>query len=208
MALPTVPIQHNDADYRGQSLNNSKRTGSDSRKQAVSIRMSHSDVRHIKRLAERLGARDSDVIRFAIKLMLAKLAPLQDAAVRGRSLVPVFLESGAELMRHFELDAVRLSGIINEGVEENRRVDPEDIQLIAMSGIQRSYVRLRVAGIQRAKSSHAGNGSRVESGQNGYDHDADASSEDPLEHSLRQYLYEKYLFAIAPRPAGSQGTGT
>ena len=170
--------------------------------------MSHSDVRHIKRLAERLGARDSDVIRFAIKLMLAKLAPLQDATVRGCSLVPVFFESGAELMRHFELDATRLAGIINEGVDENRRVDPEDIQLLAMSGIQRSYVKLRVAGIQRAQSSHAGNGSRAALGQNGNDHDAGVSSEDPLEHSLRQYLYEKYLFASASLPVANHGTET
>jgi Arc/MetJ-type ribon-helix-helix transcriptional regulator len=42
----------------------------ENRKQAVSIRMSASDVRKIKRLAERLGVRDSDIIRFAVKSML------------------------------------------------------------------------------------------------------------------------------------------
>src|ERR1039458_4964990 len=125
-------------------VSNSERTGKDSRKQAVSIRMSRSDVRNIKRLAERLGARDSDVIRFAIKLMLSRLAPLQDPTVCGRGLVPVFLESGPDLMRHFELDAARLSSIINEGVEQDRRVEPDDIQLLALSGIQRSYLKLRV----------------------------------------------------------------
>ena len=85
----------------GRAVNRDERTVSGTRKQAVSIRMSRSDVRHIKRLAERLGARDSDVIRFAIKQMLAQLAPLQDPGVGGRGLVPVFLESGPELMRHF-----------------------------------------------------------------------------------------------------------
>src|ERR1700690_4006137 len=107
----------------GPAVTKQERTASDTRKQAVSIRMSRSDVRNIKRLAERLGARDSDVIRFAIKLMLGRLAPLQDPTVSGRSLVPVFIESGPELMRHFELDAARLSSIINDGVEESRRVE-------------------------------------------------------------------------------------
>ena len=53
----------------------------DSRKQAVSIRMSAADIRSVKRLAERLGVRDSDVIRFAVKVMLGRLAPLHDLGV-------------------------------------------------------------------------------------------------------------------------------
>ena len=55
----------------------------DSRKQAVSIRMSAGDIRSVKKLARRLGVRDSDVIRLAVKSMLAKLGPLNDATVRG-----------------------------------------------------------------------------------------------------------------------------
>ena len=43
------------------------------RKQAVSIRMNATDVRKVKKLASRLGVRDSDVIRFAVKNMLARL---------------------------------------------------------------------------------------------------------------------------------------
>jgi hypothetical protein len=153
--------------------------------------MSRSDVRHIKRLAERLGARDSDVIRFAIKLMLAKLAPLQDLSTRGRGLVPVLLESGPELMRHFELDATRLSSIINEGVEPDRCVDPDDVQLIALSGVQRSYVQLRVAGFRSALAPESMAVEQAsETGVNNNAHGA----EDPLENSLRQYLYRKYLF--------------
>src|SRR5262249_55694712 len=148
----------------------------DSRKQAVSIRMNRSDVRHIKRLAERLGTRDSDVIRFAIKLMLAKLAPLHDLSTRGRNLVPVFLEYGPDLIRHFELDTTKVAAIINEGADPDRGVEQEDIQLITMSGVQRSYVKLRFAG---AASTAAGS----------------QGDEDTLAQSLRQYLYEKYLFA-------------
>jgi hypothetical protein len=178
-------------------VNSQDRGGTDSRKKAVSIRINRGDARNIKRLAERLGARDSDVIRFAIKLMLGKLSPLQDPAIRGRNLVPVFLESGPELIRHFELDATRLISIINDGVEPDRSVDPEDVQLIAMSGLQRSYLKLRVAGFQRAHSNQATN-----AGPAGTHHASEPNGApravadgDPLEQSLRQYLYEKYLYS-------------
>jgi hypothetical protein len=191
------------------SVTNNDRAGKNSRKQAVSIRMSRSDVRNIKRLAERLGARDSDVIRFAIKLMLGRLAPLQDPSVCGRGLVPVFIESGPELMRHFELDAARLSSIINDGVEEARRVEPDDIQLIALSGIQRSYLKLRVPEFRRAQGAEAiraepGIGAAAGYGGNGHG----AADNDAIEQSLRQYLFDKYLYKGISGPANSPGGGS
>jgi hypothetical protein len=176
------------------SSNDADRGGIGSRKQAVSIRLSRNDVRHIKGLAERLGARDSDVIRFAIKLMLSKLSPLQDPGVRGRGLVPVFLECGPELMRHFELDAIKLSAIINEAAEPDQRVDHEDIQLIAMSGIQRSYIRLRVPSLRRA------NGASESGHVTAKSQSKSPLEADLLEESLHQYLYEKYLAPAAPAP--------
>ena len=189
-------------------VSNFDRNGKDSRKQAVSIRMSRSDVRNIKRLAERLGARDSDVIRFAIKLMLGRLAPLQDPSVCGRGLVPVFVESGPELMRHFELDAARLSSIINDGVDESRRVEPDDIQLIALSGIQRSYLKLRVPGLRRtpaAEGTHIGpiSAAATDVGGNGHV----ATDSDSIEQSLRQYLFDKYLYKGAGAASSSSGSG-
>ena len=85
--------------------------------------MSGSDIRKIKRLALRLGVHDSDIVRFAVKSMLARLEPLHDPEARGRSVLPVFVESGDELVRFFELDALRLDTIINDGLENGRRVD-------------------------------------------------------------------------------------
>lgn len=166
--------------HPGPAVTRNERTPSDTRKQAVSIRMSRGDVRYIKRLAERLGARDSDVIRFAIKLMLAQLSPLQDPAVGGRGLLPVLLESGPELMRHFELDASRIASILNDGIEADAQVDAEDIQLIAMSALQRTYLKLR----QHSNASRNGGA-------------ATEAPEGP-EASLRQYLYDKYLHAAVP----------
>jgi hypothetical protein len=148
------------------------------RKQAVSIRMSASDVRSVKRLAKRLGVRDSDVIRYAVKAMVSKLAPLHDASARGRSLVPVFVESGSDLFRHFDLDAMRLDVIINEGADEGTRVDQEDIQLIAMNGVQRSYIKLRLGSIGAGKNAER----------------EPLPDNEQLERSLREYLYNKYIY--------------
>lgn len=199
-------IPDTDSEAQVLPLKHSPRHGGNSRKQAVSIRMNHSDVRNIKRLAERLGARDSDVIRFAIKLMLGKLALLQDPAVRGRNLVPVFIEAGPELMRHFELDSAKLCSIINDGVDPDRIVDPDDIQLIAMNGLQRAYVKYRMAGLRRANGSEApieGIGAHGSAAlRNGRAPSSVDDEDDFFERSLRQYLYEKYLYSVQ---AGSNG---
>ncbi len=101
----------------------------DHRKQAVSIRLGEGDLRNIKRMAKRLGVRDSDIIRFAVKSMLNRNAPLCDEAIHGRNLVPLMVESGDDLIRYFELDSFRLETIINDRAEEESKVHREDIAL-------------------------------------------------------------------------------
>lgn len=151
------------------------------RKQAVSIRMNAADVRKVKKLANRLGVRDSDVIRFAVKSMLARLSPLYDAEVHGRNLVPVFVESGAEMLRFFDIDATRLEAIINQGVDPERRVERDDIALLALTGSQEPYAALKLSELNRSERKR----------QN--------SAE--LSESLRQYLYAKYVY----RPVHAEG---
>jgi len=141
----------------------------DQRKQAVSIRLGEADLRNIKRIAKRLGVRDSDIIRFAIKSTLNRVAPLCDNAVRGRNLVPVLVESGDELIRYFELDAFRLDSIINEQAEAGRQVDRDDIALLAMSGLREEYLVMRLK-------------------------DGENVSRDIPTRSLRGYLYDKYVY--------------
>lgn len=152
----------------------------DRRKQPISIRMSAADLRNVKRLAKRLGISDSDVVRFATKMMLSRLAPLSDFQVCGKRLVPVFVESGTDIFRYLELDAVRLEAIINEGADEYSRVDYEDIQLIAMSGIQQSYAKLRLSSLGNHK--------------NGATKSSAAGDHEELSSSLRRYLYDKYVY--------------
>jgi hypothetical protein len=92
----------------------------------------------------------------------------------------VFVESGTDIFRYLELDAMRLEAIINEGADETSRVDHEDIQLIAMSGIQQSYAKLRLSSM--------GNGKSSASRSNG------VGDQEELSSSLRRYLYEKYIY--------------
>jgi hypothetical protein len=146
----------------------------DQRKQAVSIRLGESDVRNIKRIAQRLGVRDSDIIRFAIKSTLNRIAPLCDPAIRGRNLVPVLVESGDELIRYFELDAFRLESIINDNVDGSRQVERDDVALLAMSGLREEYLVMRLK---------EGVGAPVDSL--------------PEHRSLRRYLYDKYVYRSA-----------
>jgi hypothetical protein len=151
----------------------------ESRKQAVSIRMNGSDVRKVKKLAARLGVRDSDVIRYAVKSMLGKLGPLYDPEVHGRNLVPVFVESGAELLRFFDIDASKLEAIINDGVQAERHVDRDDIALLALTGAQEPYAALKLSELERTERPR--------------------QTAAELYESLRQYLYAKYVYGP---PAG------
>ncbi len=139
------------------------------RRQAVSIRLANGDIRNIKRFAKRLGVRDSDIVRFAIKSTFSRLAPLCDPAIRGRNLVPVLAEAGDEIIRHFELDAFQLEAIINDQADPKDQVERDDIALLAMSSLRQDYLRMRLNDDGRANN---------------------ATSPD----SLRRYLYDKYIY--------------
>ena len=138
--------------------------------------MNSTDVRKVKKVASRLGVRDSDVIRFAVKSMLARLGPLYDPEAHGRNLVPVFVESGAELLRFFEIDASRLEAIINGGVDVERRVERDDIALLALTGSQEPYAALKLSELDRSERRER--------------------SPAELSESLRQYLYAKYVYRV------------
>jgi hypothetical protein len=157
----------------------------DGRKQAVSLRLSAGDIRKIKKLSKRLGVRDSDVIRYALKVMLAKLAPLCDSSTRGRSLVPVFIDTGVDILQHFELDEDRLETIINNGAEDEHRVDTDDIQLMAMIGMQRNYAKLNLRDLHdKAPAPPVSTG-----------------LEDTLSTNFRRHLYTKYVQREQPAQA-------
>jgi hypothetical protein len=136
--------------------------------------MNETDVSKVKKLAARLGVRDSDVIRFAVKSALARLGPLYDKRITGRHLVPVFVEYGSELLRFFDFDATRLDTIINDGAETERRVDNDDIALLALTGTQEPYAALKLSELDRTERRER--------------------TREELSASLRNYLYSKYLY--------------
>lgn len=149
----------------------------ENRKRAVSLRVSINDLRKVKKLAQRLDVRDSDVIRFALKTTLARLAPLCDNSVRGRALVPVFIEAGGELFHHFDIDGTRLEEIVNGGTPKEQAVESEDLHRIAIAGMQQTYTNLQAikppadpSAIPEAPPPH-----------------------EALQRHLRGYLYAKYV---------------
>jgi hypothetical protein len=149
----------------------------DNRKQAVSLRVSLSDLRKVKKLAQRLNVRDSDVIRFALKTMLARLAPLCDNSLRGRALIPVFIEAGSDLFHHFDIDGAQLEEIVNGGATEEQAVESEDLHRIAIAGLQQNYAKPLL--------------SKVPPDQTGV-HEA-PPPDDPFAGQLRGDLYAKYV---------------
>ena len=117
----------------------------DKKKQIVSMRISGSDLEKVKDIAKRLQAKEADIYRFAVKNVLAKLAPLHDVEATGKDLMPVFVDYGTEIASHFELDGKRLDRIINGDVTEPaRRVDREDMELIAMSAMPEHYLYIKL----------------------------------------------------------------
>lgn len=146
----------------------------DRRKVTVSIRMPAGDVRRVKQLSERLAVRESEVIRFAVRMMMDRVGPLCDRELTGSSLVPVFVEYGAELLRFFDLDSARLDAIIN-GTDREREISREDIALLALTQTQQPYAALRLRELQKDDGGSTGE-RRAE-----------------VAALLRQYLYDKYL---------------
>ena len=157
-------------------------------KQAISVRVGENDLYNLRQLAQRLGVRDSDVIRVAIKILLNKLSPLHDLSVTGKSLVPVFLENGSDLFRYFELDAARLFSLINDNATEDSKLDMEDVQLLAMSGIQKSYLRWK---LERNTGSSKGGQAKVPSASDGQS--SLEGDDSDLENALRHHFYAKYV---------------
>lgn len=147
----------------------------DEKKQTVSVRMSASDHVKIKEIAQRLHVRESDLFRFAVKSAITKLLPLYDRNFKGKDLIPLFIEFGQELTSYFELDTMRLDEIINDGINEvEEKVDWEDLNLIAMSGLRENYLYIRL---------------------NHLNQQLDSDNAIELEDSspLKRYFYSKYV---------------
>lgn len=141
------------------------------RKKMVSLRMDAKDLNKVRGIARRLGVRESDVFRFALKTTLGRLGMFHEPAVVGRDLLPVFMELGVELVNYFDLDAELVERLINEGAQDDNKVDWRDIELVTLAaGSQDHYACLRLQHLTRGKSEHA-----------------------YFPGAIQEYMYEKYM---------------
>lgn len=140
-------------------------------KRLISVRISPADHAKVKRLASRLGARESDVLRFAVKSTLARLNPLFQPESGGTDVLPVLINQGQELVNYFDLDVERLDEIVNTPVSESsQRVGRGDLELIAAAGLSEHYLNLKLNELEGKKI-----------------------SPEELSTELRRYLLEKYV---------------
>lgn len=149
------------------------------RNNAISLRLSESEREKLKVAANRLDVPESDVVRYAIEISMNRLGPLLDPESRGLDLLPVFVETGDELLRYFHLDAQRLDAIINSGIRApSSRVEAKDLNLLTRTwqGQPASIVQLRAMF---------------------GDSEPGASDHRELKRRFRDYLYKKYLYRAA-----------
>lgn len=122
------------------------------KRSCISVRLSETDHIKIKTTAKTLQVRDSDVMRYAIKTTLTRLAAFHSSELKGTTLLPTMIEYCNELNRHFDLDADKLDSIINaEVITPHRQVARSDIELLALCGMPVEIIQQRfrqVTGIQ------------------------------------------------------------
>ncbi len=151
---------------------NSGSGGSDGRTRTFSLRLTEAEHTKIREIATRMETSEASVIRYAIRSMLNRVAPLYDPGASGYSLIPVFVECGAELTSYFNLDVSRLEKIINRDVRKtNRKVDSDDLVLLSMSGLGEPQVHAKLRELKD---------DGVELGD--------------VPQTLRSYFYEKYIY--------------
>ena len=149
------------------------------RSSTVSLRLSESERDQLRSVAARLDVREADVLRYALEISLTRLGPLLDPQARGVELLPLFVETGDELLRYFHLDAAQLDRIINAGTDDSRqRVDAKDLQMLTRTWQEQPSAAIQLKALLGETD----------------DQDTDLRL---LRRRLKNYLYDKYIY----RPA-------
>ena len=149
------------------------------RSSTVSLRLSENERDQLRSVAARLDVREADVLRYALEMSLSRLGPLLDPEACGVELLPLFVETGDELLRYFHLDAGALDKIINGGTDDCcRRVDTKDLQMLT-----RTWQGQPSAAIQLKALFGETDGA-----------DTDLRH---LRRQLKNYLYQKYIYRNA-----------
>lgn len=145
---------------------------SESRTKTFSMRLTEAEHAKLREIARRLGATEASVMRYAIRSMLNRLAPLHEPNTSGFSLIPVFVEYGAELASYFDLDVSRLGQILNgEEKQSAEQVEQEDLVLLSMSGLDKTKVHAKLRELRKTGVEHS-----------------------DVPETLRSYFYDKYIY--------------
>ena len=115
-------------------------------KKNISVRLGVSDLRRVKEIAHRLDVKESEIFRYAVKALSTRLMPLLNRQLSGVPMLVALLESGEELLRYFEFDAQQFDRLINVTANEaEKKVKPEDIELLVIAGINRDYLATQLS---------------------------------------------------------------
>jgi len=103
---------------------------------SISVRLSETERRKIKVMAEKLRVKNSDIVRYAIKTAMTRLSSFHNPDLCGADLLPTMIEYCIELNRHFDLDADKLDTLINANInDKEKQVARNDIELLALCGM-------------------------------------------------------------------------
>ena len=138
-------------------------------KKNISVRLLESDLRRIKEVSSKLGVKDSDFFRYAVKVTLGNLMPLMRRDIQGAEFLLALLDGGDNLLRHFEFDSHMLERIVNDGVAVEDKVSMMDVELVCIASVNERYM------VSQLKSS----------GEN-------LGEGDPID-MLKKYLSDKYM---------------
>jgi hypothetical protein len=150
-------------------------------KKNISVRLGVADLRRVKEIALRLGVKESEIFRYAVKALSTRLLPLLNRQLSGVPMLVALLESGEEMLSYFEFDAPHLDRLINGGIGEEGQVAHEDIEMLAIGIINADYLASRIS---EKLAAHVEPAMAFE--------------------ALRTYLFQKYQ--VRPYLAGTSGT--
>ena len=121
-------------------------------KEMIALRLDPIDRRKIKAFSSRLAVTESDLIRYAIKRVLAELSPLGDQTLEGAELLPAFLGHGLEMTRWLDLSEDKLDTVLHKDLEDKSlRVSKEDLRVVLTNGQTTGYVEWWAAIIEGKK---------------------------------------------------------
>ena len=124
----------------------------------ISVRLSDNDLDKLKGIAQRLGVKKSDVIRYAVKTIINRLIILSEAReqVDTQTLIMTLIENCNDLNRYFNFDSDKFETILSSiEIQNSINFDKQDIELLSLCGMSDEVIQKRfhrITGITQNKN--------------------------------------------------------